>query len=140
MPWKRGSFSVVVLKGALRPFRLAPEYGEEEPYWGMVRYRDLHTERLVASMEERFFYKHRAFESEREFRVIISGSKAEDFAIPVPKEGIDVPFVPDVLIETVYLGPALSPEDCEAVVSACATAGIDARLSTSTLLGRPRYT
>lgn len=128
------------LQGALRPFRLAPEYGKEEPYWGMVRYRDLHTERLRASMEQRFFYKHRAFESEREFRVIISVRMAEEFAVRLPEEGINVLFVPDELIETVYLGPGLSVEDREAVVGACATAGIHARFLTSTLLGRPSYT
>jgi hypothetical protein len=128
------------LQAALEPFRLAPGYGEEEPYWGLVRYRDLHTERLLASMEQRFFYKHRAFESEREFRVIISVRMAEEFGVRVPEEGIDVPFLPDELIESVYVGPALSAEDREAVVGACASAGLDARFSTSTLLGRPRYT
>jgi len=128
------------LQAALRPFRLAPEYGDEEPYWGMVRYRDLHTERLRASMERRFFYKHRAFESEREFRVIISVRTAEEFGVRVPDEGIDVPFLPDELVESVYLGPALSVEDHETVVGVCASAGIDARVSTSTLLGRPHYT
>lgn len=128
------------LQAALQPFRLAPEYGEEDPYWGMVRYRDLHTERLQASMEQRFFYKHRAFESEREFRVIISVRMAEEYGVRVPEEGIDVGFLPDELIESVYLGPALSVEDREAVVDACASAGINANFSTSTLLGQPRYT
>jgi hypothetical protein len=128
------------VQAALRPFRLAPESGEEEPSWGMVRYRDLHTERLRASMEQRFFYKHRAFESERKFRIIISVRMAEEFAVRVPEEGIDVSFLPDELVEAIYLGPQLSVEDREAVVGACATAGIDARFSTSTLLGRPRYT
>lgn len=126
------------LEAALRPFRLAPEYSEEEPYWGIVRYRDLHTERLRASMEQRFFYKHRAFESEREFRVIISVRMAEEFGVCVPEEGIDVPFKPEELIESVFLGPALAAADRDAIIGACA--GIDARFSTSTLLGRPRYT
>lgn len=128
------------LQAALQPFRLAPGYGEEEPYWGMVRYRDLHTEKLQASMEEQFFYKHRVFESEREFRVIISVRMAEEFGVCVPEEGIDVPFLPNELLESIYLGPALSTEDRESVACACASAGIEARFFTSTLLGRPRYT
>src|SRR5207249_1966506 len=66
------------LQAALQPFRLAPEYGEEEPFWGAVRYVDLHAERLHVSMEARFFFKHRAFESEREFRVAISVRSAEE--------------------------------------------------------------
>lgn len=110
------------------------------PYWGIVRYRDLHTERLSASMEQRFFYKHRAFESEREFCVIISLRMAAEIAVRVPDNGIDVPFVPDDLIEAVYLGPGVASEDREAVLGACAKARIDDRFSTSTLLGRPRYT
>jgi hypothetical protein len=128
------------LHASLEPFRLALGYGEEEPYWGWVRYIDLHSEMLQASMEQRFFYKHRAFESEREFRVIISVRMAEEFVVRVPQEGIDVPFLPDELIDSVYLGPAVSVEDRDAVVGACASAGIEARISTTTLLGRPRYT
>ncbi|HNS19398.1 MAG TPA: DUF86 domain-containing protein [Sedimentisphaerales bacterium] len=83
------------LRTALQPFRLAPRFGEEEPYWGRVRYVDLHTERLRVGMEHRFFYKHRAFEWEREFRVVISLRMAEEWAVPVPADGIDVPFDPD---------------------------------------------
>lgn len=59
---------------ALRPFRMAPEYSEEKPVWGYVRYVDLLRERLntSTSMLERFFYKHLAFAWESEFRVAIS--------------------------------------------------------------------
>jgi len=42
------------LQAALQPFRLAPHYGEEEPFWGRIRYLDLHAERLRVGMEERF--------------------------------------------------------------------------------------
>jgi hypothetical protein len=128
------------LQAALQPFRLAPGYGEEEPYWGRIRYVDLHARRLSASMEQRFFYKHRAFESEREFRIIISVRMAEEFGVPVPEDGIDVPFLPEKLIESVFLGPELSLPDREAVVAECAKAGLNSRVATSTLLGRPRYT
>lgn len=128
------------LQAALQPFRLAPDYGEEEPLWGRIHYVDLHAERLRVGMEERFFIKHRAFESEREFRVVISVGMAEEFGVPVPELGIDVPFDPAVLVESVYLGPALSNSERLAIGDACAAAGLGARLFTSTLLGRPRYT
>ena len=128
------------LQASLKPFRLAPGYGEEEPYWGKIRYVDLHTERLSTSMEQRFFTKHRAFESEREFRVVVSVRMAEEFGVRVPEDGIDVPFVPEELIECIYLGPELLPNDREAVVQACAAINLKVRLVTSTLLGRPRYT
>lgn len=128
------------LQAALHPFRLAPDYGEEEPFWGRIRYVHLHAERLRVGMEERFFMKHRAFEWEREFRVAISVRMAEEFGVPVPAAGIDVPFDPAVLVESVYLGPALSESGRVAIAGACAAAGLGPRLLTSTLLGRPRYT
>lgn len=127
------------LRSALLPFRLAPQYGEEVPYWGSVRYVDLHRVRLRASMENRFFYKHRAFEWEREFRITISVRMAEEFAVRVPVLGIDVPIRPDVLIESVHLGPGLSNDECGAVRTACERAGLVCPVVTSTLLGRPRY-
>lgn len=127
------------LQAAVLPFRLAPGYGEEEPYWGSIRYVDLHEVRLKTSMEQTFFYKHRAFESEREFRVVISVRTAEEFGIRVPEDGIDVPIVPDILIESIYLGPQLSAEEREAVVQACAAIEPKPRVVTSTLLGKPRY-
>ena len=60
------------VRDALLPFRLAPTYGEEAPWWGPVKYVDLHSERLRVSMERRFFFKHRAFEWESELRVAFS--------------------------------------------------------------------
>ncbi len=72
------------LQAGLQPFRLAPDYGEEQPVWGRIRHLDLHAERLRVGMEERFFIKHRAFEWEQEFRVVISVRMAEEFGVPVP--------------------------------------------------------
>jgi hypothetical protein len=65
---------------------------------------------------------------------------AEEFGVPVPEGGIDVPFDPAVLVESAYLGPELSDSERVAIGDACAAAGLGARLFTSTLLGRPRYT
>ena len=128
------------LQAALKPFRLAPDYGEEEPIWGSVRYVDLHVERLNAGMEQRFFFKHRAFEWEREFRVIISVRMAEEFGVRVPEDGINVAFDPFELIEAIYLGPNLSAEDRRVVVDVCNACDVKVPIVTSTLLGRPRYT
>jgi hypothetical protein len=128
------------LQAALQPFRLAPDYGEEDPFWGRIRYLDLHAEKLRVGMEERFFIKHRAFEWEQEFRIVISVRMAEEFGVLVPERGIDVPFDPAVLVESAWLGPALSDSERVAIRDACAAAGLGARLFTSTLLGRPRYT
>ncbi|MCO6437275.1 MAG: DUF2971 domain-containing protein [Phycisphaerae bacterium] len=127
------------LQEALLPFRLAPKCGEEEPQWGAVRYVDLHKERLNVSMEQMFFFKHRAFEFEREFRVVISVRQAEEFGVPVPADGIDVPFLPEKLIDRIHLGPQLSREDRDAIIRASESIGLQAGLVTSTLLGKPRY-
>lgn len=128
------------LQVALEPFRLAPDYGEEQPLWGRIRYLDLHAQRLRLGMEERFFIKHRAFEWEQEFRVVISVRMAEEFGVPVPAGGIDVPFDPAVLVESAHLGPGLSDSERAEITDVCAAAGLGARLFSSTLLGRPRYT
>ena len=128
------------LRQGLLPFRLAPTYGEEVPYWGPIRYVDLHRERLRASMEERFFYKHRAFEWEREFRVAISVRMAEEFAVQVPENGIEVPFEPAVVFESVYLGPALTEAERGELHDICGAGKLKCPIRLSTLLGHPRYT
>ncbi|HEU4578801.1 MAG TPA: hypothetical protein VFS67_11140 [Polyangiaceae bacterium] len=127
------------LKAGLRPFRLAPNYGEEIPYWGLVRYVDLFADRLRVGAEARFFYKHRAFEWERELRVIFSVRMAEEFAVPVPELGINVAFDAPTLIESIYLGPHLHAVDRHRILDACEAAGVGRSVVTSSLLGRPRY-
>jgi hypothetical protein len=49
------------LAASLLPFRLAPEYGEEEPEWGSVRYVDLTAVRLQVGMLERFVFQALCF-------------------------------------------------------------------------------
>jgi len=131
--------SVGRLSRALQPFRLAPEYGEEEPFCGNVRYVDLRKVRLRASMEARFFYKHRAFEWEREFRVAISLRMAEENAVDVPEAGIFVPFDPHALIEDLYVGPSLAVDERRQVLAGLEQVDIPVKPIVSTLLGRPRY-
>jgi hypothetical protein len=65
---------------------------------------------------------------------------AEEFGVRVPEAGIDVPFDPSVLVESAYLGPALSESERVAIGQTCSALGLGTRLVTSTLLGRPRYT
>src|SRR5665213_2073634 len=127
------------LGAALTPFRLAPHYGEEMPFWGNVRYVDLLQERLHANMAARFFYKHRAFAWEREFRVAISLRGAEEYGVQVPDEGIRVDFDSNVLIQEIHIGPSLSPEERSGVLMQCEEIGAPVRPIVSTLLGKPRY-
>jgi|SRR6185312_722763 len=131
--------TVDCLGAALKPFHLAPNYREETPFWGNVRYVDLRQERLRANMTARFFYKHLAFEWEREFRVAISLRGAEEYGVQVPEEGIRVDFDPHALIQEIHIGPSLSPEERSAVLVQCEQIGAPVRPIVSTLLGKPRY-
>jgi hypothetical protein len=127
------------IREALRPFRLKPEYGVEDLWGSPVQYIDLTQVRMPLSMLKRFFFKHRAFEWEREFRLAISLRTAEEFAVQVPREGIAVDVDLNELIDHIIVGPAISPEDRDRVAILARNAGFGDRLRFSTLLGKPRY-
>ncbi len=124
---------------AFMPFRLEPTFGVEEPMQGMVRYVDLRESRLRAGLEDRFFHKHRAFESEREFRFAISLRMAAEYGVAVPTEGIRVPFSPHELIQEILLGPSLSQAERTTFMQRYESIGSIVAPRVSTLLGRPRY-
>ena len=128
------------MRAAFHPFRLAPTYGIEDLWAGPVRYEDLMKVRLrAAGMLERFFYKHRAFEWEREFRLAISVRMAEEFGVSVPDDGIEVSVDLDALIEHIMLGPALTGPQVEQIIEHARVAGLGKRVVKSSLLGYPRY-
>ena len=127
------------LGSALTPFRLKPGYGIEELWAGNIKYVDLMVERLRVGMLDRFFYKHRAFEWEREFRLAIPLRCAEEFGVAVPKEGIHVGGDPAEIVESIHLGPALDELERKRITELCAAHGLRDRLIVSSLLGRPRY-
>jgi hypothetical protein len=59
----------------------------------------------------RFFFKHRAFEWEREFRLAISLRMAEEFAVQVPPDGIFVDVDLRALIDRIVLGSTTTAEE-----------------------------
>jgi hypothetical protein len=132
--------SVARIQAAVKPFRLKPEYGHEELWAGNVNYVDLLKERLQVSMMERFWYKHMAFAWEREFRLGVSVRMAEEFGVNVPELGITVEFNMTELVDEIYLGHFLSPEDIAAVRNAAEQSALSDRVKVSSLLGTPRYT
>src|SRR5262249_16321586 len=76
---------------AFKPFRLKPEYTEEQLFCGNVKYVDLLKVRIKHTRLQRFFHKHRAFESEKEFRLAIDLNTADEFTYGVvPRGGINV--------------------------------------------------
>ena len=127
------------IQASVRPFRIKPEYGQEDFWAGNVTYVDLLKERLRVSMMERFWYKHMAFSWEREFRLAVSLRMAEEFGVEVPEEGVFVEFDLDALVESIYLGPSLPKDDAEAIRNAIKQRGLDQRIQISSLLGTPRY-
>jgi len=107
---------------------------------GNVTYVDLLKERLRVNSLARFWHKHMAFSWEREFRLGISLSFAEEFGVSVPEQGIRVPFSLDVLVDRIFLGPSLDPPSIEVIRRAAEQAGLGERISVSSMLGVPRYT
>lgn len=127
------------IKNSIQPFRLDPEYGEEKLCIGNVKYVDLTQERLKVSNIERFWYKHNAFDWEKEFRLAISLRLAEEYGVNVPEHGIKVKFEISSLIEKIYLGPFLSDTEIDEIRKIAFEEGISDRISISSLKGMPRY-
>jgi hypothetical protein len=133
------STTVGRLKESLLPFRLRNDYGPEETWCGPVQYLDLLQNRLDLGEVSRFFFKHRIFEWEKEFRVLISLRIAEEFGCEVPEDGINVASDQKKLVSSVVCGPFITDEERALVVTACDNAGISDRLRDSSTLGTPRY-
>lgn len=127
------------IRNAFTPFRLQPNHGAEQLWGGPVRYVDLTKIRMKESMLNRFFFKHRAFEWEREFRLAISLRSAEEFGVDVPDLGISVTVDLDALVDHIIVGPALSITEIDMVVEHATAAGFGSRIRKSSLLCRPRY-
>lgn len=128
------------IRTAFKPFRLGPEYGVEDLWGGPVQYVDLTKVRMRGvAMLDRFFFKHRAFEWEREYRLAISVRMAEEFGVQVPENGILVDVDLSALIERIVLGSTTTETERATVAQHVAAAGLSDRLELSTLLGQPRY-
>ena len=128
------------IRTAAKPFRLKPEYGQEELWAGNVNYVDLLKERLRVNMIDRFWYKHMAFAWEREFRLAVSARMAEEFGVQVTEHGVKVEFEVPQLIERIFLGPSLRDADTEAIRHAAKAHDLEDRIRVSSMLGTPRYT
>ncbi len=128
------------LSAAAATFRLEPHHQGEDLWGGNVKYVDLLQERLRVNMLGRFWHKHMAFSWEREFRLGISLRFAEEFGVAVPQKGIRVPFNLDELVDRIFLGPSLEPDDVLVINRAVEQVGLSDRIRVSSMLGTPRYT
>jgi hypothetical protein len=128
------------MRAAFKPFRLRPEYGVENLHAGTVKYIDL-TKKFDKNigMLHRFFYKHRPFEWEQEFRLAITLRAAEEFGVQVPDEGVFVDVDINVLIERIIIGPTTLPDDRDNIIDRINRAGLGKRVQPSTLSYKPRF-
>lgn len=128
------------IRAAFKPFRLKSEYGVEDLWGGPVQYVDLTKVRMRGvAMLDRFFFKHRAFEWEQEYRLAISVRMAEEFGVQVPENGILVDVDLSAMIERIVLGSTITEAERATVAQHVEAAGLSDRLELSTLLGQPRY-
>tara|TARA_R110002074_G_C12548406_1_gene666355 strand:+ start:4630 stop:5358 length:729 start_codon:yes stop_codon:yes gene_type:complete len=128
------------MRDAFDPFKLEPTYDEESLYAGLVEYLDLTRVRLrSAGNIQRFFVKHRAFEWEREFRLAISLTQAEENGVVVPEKGVRVSVDMNQLVERIILGTTITPDEREMVFVHAERLGFADRIEVSSLLGTPRY-
>lgn len=128
------------MRAAIKPFHLHPSFAEEDLWIGPVKYVDFLKVRLRPTGMERYFHKHRAFEWEREFRLLISLMQAAELTYGVVQDGgIEVNVDLDVLIERVIIGPELSKDDMETVIEQTKKVGLGDRICKSSLLGEPRF-
>ena len=128
------------MREAFRPFRLHEDYGVEDLWGSPVLSIDLTQVRMRGgNMLKRFFWKHRAFAWEREFRLAISFRLAEEYGVEVPAEGIEVEVDLNVLVEHIMLGPEITPAERQTASAAAESTSLGSRVRFSSLLARPRY-
>jgi len=124
---------------AFKPYRIRPEYCEEDLIIGNVEYVDLTSEHIDDTMLGDFFHKHLIYAYENEIRLVISLRIAEEFGVNVPKEGIFVQVDYQELIENVVLGPNLCTEDRMKIHQVCNKIGLDLKVQDSCLAYRPIF-
>lgn len=129
------------MRAAIAPFHLKPTYGAEDLWAGPVRYVDLTQIRIREHGIKRFFYKHRAFERERESRLAINLEQAHEFTGQgeVPTKGVYASAHIEALVERVILGPSLPDIERDQIKKHVHDAGLGNRMVDSILLGQPRY-
>lgn len=127
------------MKEAFKPYKIQPEYGEENLYIGNVQYIDLTNNNADFGDIKRFFYKHIVFQDEKELRLAISLSLASEFVAQIPEKGIQVPVDYEKLIDKIILGPNLPKEDKQELIKTITELGFESKISNSSLTYLPRY-
>lgn len=127
------------MASAILPFHFTPTSQPEDIWAGPVRYVDLTRTRLRPNGMQRFFYKHVAFEFEKEFRLAFNLENAYLWNGRSGPEGVFVSVDLNLLIERIILGPQLSENERAEISEHVHAAGLEGRLVDSIMLGQPRY-
>ena len=132
---------------AIKPLRFGQGPLNDVFWCGSVRYLDLTQEKVPPNAEppvgivKRFFFKHNAFEPEREFRFLANlhhfTGAISDPAPPLL--GISVSVDLAVLVEAIVVGPGLSQDDVATLEKVAAAVGLADRLRESSLRLQPRF-
>lgn len=128
-----------LMRSAIKPYRIKPNYGEEDLFIGNVNYIDLEAGFEEDSMLERFFYKHIVFSSEQEIRLAISLRLAEEYGVLVPDEGIRVKVDFSQLIDNIIVGPRVNEGDRTMLIEVVKQMGLESKLRESCLSKRPWF-
>jgi hypothetical protein len=103
--------SITRLNDALEPFRIKPEYTEEEIWLGAVRYADYKSYRFTGTgFLPPFFHKRLSYAHEQEFRAVLTLRLADMFGVKIPNDGVCVPVNLTTLCEAVYVAPGMDTD------------------------------
>ncbi len=127
------------LNDYLKPYRIKPQYGIEDLWGGKVIYKDLTQNRLTLSTLERFYYKHVAFSWEKEFRLSISLTFAEESGVIISDNGIKVNADIGNLINELWIGPSIEKIHKDKIVAICSSLGLEDKIKYSCFFGHPGY-
>lgn len=127
------------MQESFKAYRIQPQYSDETLYIGNVKYVDLNAKHINDTMLNVFFNKHIAFQAEKELRLAISLRGAEEFGVQIPSKGIKVPVDYEKLIVGIVLGPDLSVDEKDALVTTITKLGYESKLRKSSLDYKPIF-
>lgn len=127
------------MKDAFKPYKIKSEYADEDLYIGNVEYVDLSLKHINDTMLGIFYYKHIVFNSENEIRLSISLRMAEEFGVIVPEKGIFVMVDYTLLIDEIILGPHISADDRNRLMTTINKLGYGTKIKNSCLNYNPIF-
>jgi len=128
-----------LMKLSIEPYRIKPNYVEENLIIGDVNYNELDLENQNKSEIERFFNKHISFSYEKEIRLTVSLRLAEECGVIVPDEGIKLKVDYSKLIESIIIGPNIDLTERKLLMNVLIEEGLESKLKDSVLSKKPWF-